>query len=278
MCPAVLFASLSNAHAQWTQEWSSALVDNNTIAGWVDFQQSGDTWTSRFYTLDSLAFRVMGSTYSQTPVYTYTFNNAERLANLNLYSLGVDLTGDGIVEFYVMSDYGTTSPYRQAFRIFNIVNNTVVFQRDDASYSYGYPTVWDADDDGMYECTFVRYDYLSGSGYDYEVFSTGVPLTARGGSPVPQQVDLRQNFPNPFNPSTRIEYSLASPARVQIDITNLMGQRVQTIQSGAQTPGIHSLLWDGRDRGGASIPSGTYFYQLLTNGQPQATRKMILVR
>lgn len=278
ICPLLLFMALPIAHAQWTEEWSSASIDPNSVSGWLDFQQSGDQWISRFYTLDSLAFRVMSSAYSQTPAYTYTFNNAERLADLNIYSVGADLTGDDIVEFYVLADYGTSSPYRQAFKIFNIVTGATVFQRDDANYSYGYPTIWDADDDGIYECTFVRYNYPSGIGYVNQVFETGAPASARNGSPIPRQVDLRQNYPNPFNPSTRIDYSLSAPSDVRIDIANVLGQRVQSLVPGSQAPGMHSILWNGRDDRGDSVPSGTYFYQLITNGQPQASRKMILVR
>ncbi len=278
VCPMLLFMALPLAYAQWTEEWSSASTDINSVSGWLDFQQSGDQWLSRYYTLDSVSFRLMSSAYSQTPAYTYTFNNAERLADLSIYSVGADLTGDGMVEFYVLADYGADFPYRQAFKIFNIVTGATVFQRDDAGYSYGYPTIWDADDDGIYECTFVRYDYASGADYINQVFQTGAPASARNGAPIPRQVDLRQNYPNPFNPSTRIDYALSTPADVRLDISNVLGQRVQSVGAGSQTAGMHSMLWNGRDERGDSVPSGTYFYRLITDGQPQASRKMVLVR
>ncbi len=273
----VLFLT-SLVFAQWTPEWSSGAINESVISGWLSFQASGNEWTSRFYTLDSTNFRIMSSAYSQTPTYTYTFSAAEQAAGFNIYSLGLDMTGDGIVEFYVMSLYGTSAPYRQAFKVFDITNNSTVFERNDGMHSYGYPTVWDADSDGMLECTFVREDFPSSGSYVYDVFNTTVPSSARDGGSIPQQVDLKQNFPNPFNPSTRIEYSLAAPADVNIDILNVMGQHVKTLAHGTRTPGLHAAYWDGLDKSGQTATSGTYFYRLVTDGQPQATHKMMLIR
>ena len=69
-----------------------------------------------------------------------------------------------------------------------------------------------------------------------------------------------------------------STADVRLDISNVLGQRVQSVGAGSQTAGMHSMLWNGRDERGDSVPSGTYFYRLITDGQPQASRKMVLVR
>jgi hypothetical protein len=278
LCVLVSSLSLGVAEAQWTIAWNSSGIDANSVSGWISFQQNGSVWTNRFYILDSLQFRIMESAYSEIAQYTYNFSPAERLANNTIYSLGLDLTGDGIVEFYVLSNYGSSSPYRQSFKILNIVNNTTVFERYDPAYSYSYPVIWDVNGDGRYDCSLLRYDYPSETNYRCEVYDTGVSAGARDGSAIPTQVDLHQNFPNPFNPNTRIEYQLSAPGRVQLDIYNMLGQRVKSLVDSPQLPGDHSVNWDGISDDGKPASSGAYFYRLELNSKPVVVKQMILVK
>lgn len=88
---------------------------------------------------------------------------------------------------------------------------------------------------------------------------------------------LSQNYPNPFNPETTVEYQVAANARVQIDIYNLMGQRIITLVDKQQPQGVYSIQWNGKDRHGHSVPSGVYFLKMAA-GNFQKARKMILIR
>jgi hypothetical protein len=271
--------SATAANAQWTSEWTSLSVSTSAVSGWVSFQQAGGQWDERYFTLDSMNFVIMTDAYSQTPAYTYSFTNAERFAGNYLYSLGLDLTGDGITEFYVLGAYGTSTAYRQSFKVFDITTGTVVFERNAPAYDFSYPTFWDVDGDGVYECTFSRADYPSEANYVNEVYNTSVPVSRAGnGGALPRQIRLGQNYPNPFNPSTQIDFDLEHPGVVELGVYNLLGQKVNTLVNGLHSAGHHSVVWDGRVDGGASAPSGEYFYRLKLDDQPRETRRMILLR
>ena len=88
---------------------------------------------------------------------------------------------------------------------------------------------------------------------------------------------LAQNFPNPFNPTTRIAFGLAAPANVSLRIYDTAGRLVRVLVEGARPAGNYSELWDGRDARGAAVASGIYFYRLQA-GAFTETRKMALLR
>ncbi len=88
---------------------------------------------------------------------------------------------------------------------------------------------------------------------------------------------LYQNFPNPFNSSTTIPFYLPKHSKVEIEIYNLLGQRVRKLYSGELDQGVHKLEWNGRNDAGIPVASGVYFYTLKSEGYFQA-RKMVLLR
>lgn len=102
-----------------------------------------------------------------------------------------------------------------------------------------------------------------------------------GASPVPLPMlagaELKPNFPNPFNPRTTLVYELARDQVVDLTIYSLDGRLVRRLESGPQTSGRHEVVWDGMDRNGRPVTSGTYLYRLYTGGIVQ-TRTMALVR
>ncbi len=93
----------------------------------------------------------------------------------------------------------------------------------------------------------------------------------------PSRFALGNNYPNPFNPQTTIEYKVASVADVQLAIYNNLGQLVRVLVEEPATPGTYRVNWDGRDSFGREASSGIYFYQLTTDNF-RATRKMMLMR
>ncbi len=94
---------------------------------------------------------------------------------------------------------------------------------------------------------------------------------------VPQKYILNQNYPNPFNPSTQINFSLAQAGQVQLDIFNVLGQKVKSLISGNLKTGSHTVEWEGLDKNGNSVAGGLYFYRLEVNGYSQS-RKMLLLK
>lgn len=83
----------------------------------------------------------------------------------------------------------------------------------------------------------------------------------------PQGFGLENNYPNPFNPSTTIVFSLETTGPASLIVYDMMGRRVRHLVEGIRVAGQHQVVWDGRDDGGQPVASGTYVYTLRANGQ-----------
>ena len=88
----------------------------------------------------------------------------------------------------------------------------------------------------------------------------------------PAEFALQQNYPNPANPSTTIEFDLPKSSQVTLKIYNILGEEVAILVSGQLAAGSYTYEWDG-----SNVASGVYLYRLETEGYIE-TRKMILMR
>lgn len=93
------------------------------------------------------------------------------------------------------------------------------------------------------------------------------------GSSVPLSSTLRSSYPNPFNASTLISYSIAVPGPVTLVVYNTLGQPVQTLVDRIQPPGLYSVPWQPAE----AIASGVYLYRLTTS-DAVLTRRLALLR
>jgi hypothetical protein len=91
-------------------------------------------------------------------------------------------------------------------------------------------------------------------------------------SAMSELASLEQNFPNPFNPSTALRYSLLAASHVSLKVYTLLGRLVATLEDGDRSAGRHEVRFDA-----SGLASGVYFYTLQAAGMVQ-TRRMILVR
>lgn len=98
-----------------------------------------------------------------------------------------------------------------------------------------------------------------------------------GDTPMPTRFGLEQNFPNPFNPTTTIRFSLPRSGQVSLEIYNILGQPVAQPVEETLPAGEHDVVWDGRDHGGEPVASGIYVYRLRA-GDETMTRTMALVK
>lgn len=106
-----------------------------------------------------------------------------------------------------------------------------------------------------------------------QVVSTGVEELE-----VPKGARLAQNIPNPFNPKTKICFTLPLGDRVDLDIYDVSGRLVRSLIPGEElVEGDHRIAWDGTNEQGLRVPSGVYFYRLKT-GSYEETRRMALVK
>lgn len=106
---------------------------------------------------------------------------------------------------------------------------------------------------------------------------TLTPAVSNSDNLNPMVTALKGNFPNPFNPTTSIRFSLKDAGRVRVQIYNLKGQLVKNLIDSELKSGNHQLVWDGRDERGSGVASGIYFYRM-ESGSFNATNKMMLMK
>lgn len=94
---------------------------------------------------------------------------------------------------------------------------------------------------------------------------------------VPSQYALSDNYPNPFNPSTRIQFQLPQSATVNLVIYNMVGQEIKRFTMTNLNAGYHNVMWNATNNDGAPVSNGVYLYQLQTDQFVQ-TKKMVFMK
>jgi hypothetical protein len=113
--------------------------------------------------------------------------------------------------------------------------------------------------------------------------SAVMPIGAlAGGVPIAKEFSVG-SYPNPFNPSTTINYELAKDASVKMEIYDAMGRKVKTLLDGSRSVGYYSVVWNGRNDQGMDVASGVYLYRFVaspTNGEKPFTQsgKLVLMK
>ncbi len=124
----------------------------------------------------------------------------------------------------------------------------------------------------------VAYDQVLLTGEDSSDGLFSIIEYTGDGDPVPHYAfALEQNFPNPFNPTTRISFEITAPQHVSLRVYDSAGRLVSVLVEERRGAGRHEVLWTGRDGYGRPVSSGVYFYRLRA-GTMTLTRKMILLR
>jgi hypothetical protein len=115
----------------------------------------------------------------------------------------------------------------------------------------------------------------------YDILSWfGMPLFMEDLTDEPEMPlvnSLSQNFPNPFNPVTTIQYSVKDRGVASLRVYNAAGQLVRTLVNEVKDPGVYKVDWDGRNNRGLQVTSGVYFYCMEAKDY-RSTRKMVMLR
>ena len=127
--------------------------------------------------------------------------------------------------------------------------------------------IGDVDIDGLDE--LVLHYAMNSVVYDYD---SPVSSIQSMDLTIPKEMKLEQNFPNPFNPSTRISFTLPKPGEVKIEIYNTLGQRVEILVNQYMLAGNHEVEFNAQN-----LSSGIYFYSIEA-GEFHDVKKMILIR
>ena len=96
---------------------------------------------------------------------------------------------------------------------------------------------------------------------------------------VPTEFGISGNYPNPFNPSTTIEYNVEASGHVSLTVYDIMGRTVRTLVNEYKESGRpdYKVVWDGRDDRGQQVSAGLYLYTLRSSGMA-STAKMVLMK
>ena len=136
---------------------------------------------------------------------------------------------------------------------------------------------YDFNNDGRKDFIVSKNVWVDPPGYprnyaDIYVATSLVSVKEHRGIELPQAPVLYPNYPNPFNPSTRIVYRVTSRGSVNLRVYDILGREVGTLVNEVKGPGEYQALWDGR-----GCPSGVYFYRLQSN-TASISKKMLLIR
>ncbi|MCF7823508.1 MAG: FG-GAP-like repeat-containing protein [Candidatus Marinimicrobia bacterium] len=126
---------------------------------------------------------------------------------------------------------------------------------------------------GSTETVYLLYRIWSISGAEVESGQISLDVESQ----VPDKYTLEQNFPNPFNPSTTIRYTLPEATEIRLNIYNIRGELVQSLVSEHQEAGYYQLTWSGESARGAPSPAGLYFCRIQTP-QFTETKKMVFLK
>jgi hypothetical protein len=110
--------------------------------------------------------------------------------------------------------------------------------------------------------------------------TTSVTVRLVKSQDLPLTFVLYQNYPNPFNGQTKIDYEVmdvAGMSDVTVQVYNVLGEKVKTLETGRHAGGRFTLMWDGTDDRGTKLSSGTYYYRLIS-GSFVSSKKMIMLK
>ena len=135
-------------------------------------------------------------------------------------------------------------------------------------------------DDNSFGSSLYEYGEANGGTIKYASLDINFMTDSNDASNnvVSNTVRISQNFPNPFNPETTIEFSVLDAGKVTIEVYNILGEKIQTLVNSDFLPGTYSTVWKGTDSSGKSVSSGIYFYKLTANSTYTSTQKMLLLK
>jgi predicted phage tail protein len=123
----------------------------------------------------------------------------------------------------------------------------------------------------------VRAVNASGESGNSNIIEVTMPVSSDDPNNVPVVTELIGCYPNPFNPSTTIKFSLDSPQHVMIQIFDISGRNVGNLVDDIRNKGTYTVSWNGTDNHGNSLASGVYLIQMKA-GTYAVTRKVMMLK
>ena len=254
----------------WGEETYSISAGTHTVE-WRYVKDQGVTGGTDCARIDFITFPELGIT--SLPIIN---------ANPNIVSieLGIDEIGEEIVEITNIGggilNYTITLTDSPEWLTVDPTNGSLTSgEMDEITLSFDTEGL----EIGQYTSSMLIEDELGEQ--------TSVPVTLNVtntgmNDDLPMVTELIGNYPNPFNPSTNIKFSLKTDSKVSLMIYNIRGQKVRTLVNDNLQAGHHSVVWDGRDDSGKNVSSGVYFNGFDSNdgnsGRYTSIKKIILLK
>jgi hypothetical protein len=177
-------------------------------------------------------------------------------------------------------------PYRNLYRYYTFPNQDSIFLENkrltinmyyfwivDGGYRYQYVF---SSDSGLVGYTYYDYSYF-GFETTEEYHLSSIQNDIKEPKKKPDNFNISQNFPNPFNPSTTIRYYIPSLSQVSVIIYDLLGNELVRLVDKQYQQGEYSITWNGKDRFGYNLSSGVYLYKI-EHGMNLSIKKMNLIK
>lgn len=198
---------------------------------------------------------------------------AEEYASVDL---AIDTSGDFVV-VWEQSENGKSRIYGQRYSSDGLTLGTnfrITISPDTAQHFFPSIAVYARKIYVVWQATFGSQSQLWGKILEFDNPTNAVENPH---SPLPLEFSLLNNYPNPFNSLTNIEYRVELPrAWVRLDIFDLRGQIIKKLVEKTQAGGLYKVVWDATDEAGKVIASGAYFASLRVNGTRHVKRLMLL--
>ena len=95
-------------------------------------------------------------------------------------------------------------------------------------------------------------------------------------APIAEKFELHGNFPNPFNPVTKIRFSTERESLVKVTIFSILGEEISVVENSQLNAGTYNITWYGKDSNGDKVPSGLYFYEVKSDNRIQKGKMLLL--
>ena len=281
-CETEIFPLRRALHYQYSYQRSTSLVESGTSQSWTS-----DSGLVQYTVLDSIqiddttcswhvhqSYRLLHRYHDSVRDSLYWRQDSTDLELRENTTGRHELSISGIVwSFPVMNYYILNQP---VLRYADTSNSLIVLHwLPPGTFGVGDDTLWFSSGLGFYK---RRYNSTSGGGLSrgsmhlaIDLISlTSVEKTAVEGKP--QQIVLSQNFPNPFNPTTKIQYQLSHRVTVDVSVFDVLGRKISSLVSEVKDPGLHEIIFEAHD-----FVSGVYICRLQWPSG-QVSKQMILLR
>jgi len=184
----------------------------------------------------------------------------------NMQVLDVDKDGKDevmiCIEQHVVILKFNGSPNHHTYEVFYIKRNDLAFSGRNSVF-YG-ATMYDITNDGKEDIIIHLDDIITNVGMRLFTFiyKADFSVNVIDHDPLPEKFHLYPNYPNPFNPNTRIEFNIPDQSGVSLKIYNILGKEITTLLEKQLSPGDYTIDWEARDSNGKLLPSGIYLIRL----------------